>query len=347
VIRIAEILLEPAPDPFWQVLQQVGVEQAVGVLPRRFFDWRESSSDLPWDYGPLALYNQQVQDAGLSLAVIEDNPPMDRIRLGKPGREEEIEHFCTLLRSMGRLGIPVLCYNWMAVLGWLRTSVALPGRGGAKVAAYDHRVLAEAPPAADGAVSEEALWENLRYFLERVVPVAEEAGVALAMHPDDPPLSPIRSIGRIMRTVDAFQRLVELVPSRVNGITLCQGNFTLMTDDLPAAIRRFGEQGKIFFVHFRDVRGTPESFVETFHDEGQTDMLACMRVYRDIGFEGVLRTDHSPMLEGESAAVAGYSQQARLFAIGYVTGLREAAYAEARRAVSAATPAAITTTPAS
>jgi mannonate dehydratase len=328
VIGIAEILLEPAPDPFWQVLRQVGVDHAVGVLPRRFFDWRESRSDVPWDYAPLALYRQQVEDAGLSLAVIEDNPPMDAIRLGRPGREEELEHFCTLLRSMGRLGIPVLCYNWMAVLGWLRTSVARQARGGAKVAAYDDQVLRGAPLTREGDVPEEALWGNLRWFLERVVPVAEEAGVRLAMHPDDPPLSPIRGIGRIMRSVDAFQRLVELVPSEVNGITLCQGNFTLMTDDVPAAIRQFGEQGKIHFVHFRDVRGTPESFVETFHDEGQTDMLACMRAYRDVGFDGVLRTDHSPTLEGDAAEVAGYSQQARLYAIGYVTGLREAAYAD-------------------
>jgi mannonate dehydratase len=328
MIGIAEILLEPGPSPFWAVLRQVGVEQAVGVLPRHFADWREARSDLPWDYAPLAVYKQQVEDAGLSLAVIEDNPPMDSIRLGRPGREEEIEHFCTLIRSMGRLGIPVLCYNWMAVLGWLRTSVALPGRGGAKVAAYDHRVLADAPPPREGAVAEEALWANLELFLRRVVPVAEQAGVRLAMHPDDPPFSPIRSIGRIMRSVEAFQRLLELVPSEANGITLCQGNFTLMTNDVPAAIRQFGEQGKIHFVHFRDVRGEPSSFVETFHDEGQTDMLACMRAYREIGFEGVLRTDHSPTLEGDSAAVAGYSQQARLFAIGYVTGLREAAYAD-------------------
>ena len=327
MIGIAEILLEPGPDRFWKVLRQVGVEQAVGVLPRRFFDWRESRSDLPWDYAPLALYKEQVEAAGLALAVIEDNPPMDCIRLGKPGREEEVEHFCTLLRSMGRLSIPVLCYNWMAVLGWLRTSVARPGRGGATVAAYDHRLLADAPPTREGAVAEEALWDNLRFFLQRVLPVAEEAGVRLAMHPDDPPLSPIRSIGRIMRSVDAFQRLLELVPSEANGITLCQGNFTLMTDDVPSVIRQFGGQGKIFFVHFRDVRGEPSSFVETFHDEGQTDMLACMRTYREIGFDGVLRTDHSPTLEGDSADVAGYSQQARLYAIGYVTGLREAAYA--------------------
>ena len=149
----------------------------------------------------------------------------------------------------------------------------------------------------------------------------------LAMHPDDPPLSPIRGMPRIMRSVDNFQRLVDLVPSEANAITLCQGNFTLMTDDLPAAIRQFGDQGRIAFVHFRDVRGTPEDFLETFHDEGPTDMLACLRAYREVGYDGVLRTDHNPTLEGDSAAVPGYSPLGRLHAIGYVQGLREAVYA--------------------
>src|SRR5207244_11108116 len=110
----------------------------------------------------------------------------------------------------------------------------------------------------------------------------------------------------------ALERLRGRAPSEANGITLCTGNFTLMTDDLPSVIRSFGEQGKILFVHFRDVRGSPESFVETFHDEGQTDMLACMRAYRDIGFEGELRTHHTPTLDGDAAAVAGYSRQALL-----------------------------------
>jgi D-mannonate dehydratase len=116
------------------------------------------------------------------------------------------------------------------------------------------------------------------------VPVAEKAGVKLAMHPDDPPLSPIRGVGRIMRSIDNYQRLVDLVPSPVNGITLCQGNFTLMTSDLPSVIRKFGAQKKIFFVHFRDVRGTVEKFEETWHDAGQTDLLACMRAYRGHGW---------------------------------------------------------------
>jgi mannonate dehydratase len=102
----------------------------------------------------------------------------------------------------------------------------------------------------------------------------------------------------------------------------------LMTDDLPSAIRHFGQQGKIFFVHFRDVRGRPEKFIETFHDEGKTNMLACMQAYRDIGFEGVLRPDHVPTMEGDNNDRPGYSSIGRLFAIGYIKGLREAVYAE-------------------
>ncbi len=331
MIQIAEILLEQAPSPFWRILNQVGVSHAVGVLPRRSFDWRGTAGERPWDYGPLALYKEHVEEASLTLSAIEDSPPMDNIRLGRAGREEEIEQFCTLVRNMGRLGIPVLCYNWMAVLGWIRTRVAVPGRGGALVTAYDHAVFRGAPPTGVGTVSEEQLWQTLRSFLDRVIPVAEDAGVKLAMHPDDPPLSPIRGIARIMRSTEAFQRLVELVPSEANGITFCQGNFRLMTDDVPRAIRQFGEQGKIYFVHFRDVRGTPEAFVETFHDEGQTNMLECMRAYRDIGFEGVLRSDHVPQLEGDTSDVPAYSRDARLQAIGYITGLREAAYGASPR----------------
>jgi mannonate dehydratase len=129
-----------------------------------------------------------------------------------------------------------------------------------------------------------------------------------------------------MRSVENFQRLIDLIPSPVNGITLCQGNFTLMTDNLPAVIRHFGKQDKIFFVHFRDVRGTPEKFVETFHDDGQTDMLACMCAYREIGFDGVCRPDHVPTMAGDSNEQAGYSAVGRLFAIGYLKGLREAVY---------------------
>ncbi|MBI3467670.1 MAG: mannonate dehydratase [Planctomycetes bacterium] len=162
---------------------------------------------------------------------------------------------CDLIRNMGKLEIPVWCYEWMPAFNWLRTDTAIPSRGGALVTGFDRTQIKDGPITEFGDVTEERLWANLKHFLDRVVPIAEQAGVKLAMHPDDPPLSPVRGLGRIMRSVDNYQRLLELVPSPVNGITLCQGNFTLMTDDLPAVIRHFGNQKKIFFVHFRDVRG--------------------------------------------------------------------------------------------
>jgi mannonate dehydratase len=175
-------------------------------------------------------------------------------------------------------------------------------------------------------ISEEELWTNLEYFLKRVVPVAEKANVKLSMHPDDPPITPIKGVSRIMRTIDNYHRLLQLVPSKMNTITMCQGNFTLMTDDLPREIRRFGD--KISFVHFRDVRGVPTKFEETWHDAGKTDMLATMKAYKDINFDGVLRPDHVPTVEGDSNENAGYSAFGRLYAIGYIRGLQQAVYAQ-------------------
>lgn len=320
MFQLAEYF-RPTPDALWKLARQAGVTHAVTMLPRD-----DGGVDPPWSIRPMRRLMEALELAGYEVAAVEASPPMQKIRLGLPGRDEEIEQFSTLVRSMGELGIPVLCYNFMAVFGWLRTHTEVPARGGALVTGYDHSAMLDQPLTEHGSVQEERLWENLRYFLERVVPVAERAGVGLAMHPDDPPLSPIRGIGRIMRSVDGFQRLLDLVPSEANGITLCQGNFALMTDDLPDVIRRFGKQRRIFFVHFRDVRGTAEHFVETFHEQGQTNMLACMRAYLEIGFQGPLRPDHVPTLEGDSNDDPCYSTLGRLLAIGYIQGLGEAVW---------------------
>jgi mannonate dehydratase len=321
MIKIAEVL--PAnPTPLWKMVKQVGVDYVVAPMGA------PAGSEKPWEYMAMLRMKNAFNDGGFEVSVIESRPPLEKAKLGLEGRDEEIDTACQLIENMGRLGIPVWCYEWMSQMNWMRTSVTTPGRGGALVTAFDYEQVKKGPDA-PVPVSEEKLWETLEYFLKRVVPVAEKAGVKLAMHPDDPPLSPIRGVGRIMRSVDNYQRLLDLVPSPVNGIALCQGNFTLMTDDLPGTIRKFGNQGKIFFAHFRDVRGTPEKFQETFHDEGKTDMLACMQAYKDIGFEGVLRPDHVPTMEGDSNDNPSYSAIGRLFAIGYIKGLRQAVYGRA------------------
>ncbi len=324
MIQIAEFLPpDPSDGVLWPIVKQAGIGHAVGGLPAT-----ETLADgeAPWDFMPLLRMKQLYESHGFELAVIEARPPLNNAKRGLPGGEAEIDTVCTLIENMGRLGIPVWCYEWMADFNWVRTNTAVPSRGGSLVSGFDAALLADAPGTEWGALSEETLWGTLEHFLERVVPVAERAGVQLAMHPDDPPLSPLRGVGRIMSSVANYDRLLDLVPSPVNGITVCQGNFRLMTDDLPQTIRHFGGRGKVFFVHMRDVRGTVESFEETWHDDGPTDLFACLEAYRDLGFDGVLRPDHVPTVAGDSNLRPGYSPYGRLFALGYLKGLREAAY---------------------
>ena len=318
-LTLAE-MLPPRPTQLWTLAKQAGVTAAVVTIPD------SPDGPPPWDYMLLLDLKQRFKDAGLDLQVVESAPAsvMEPIKLGLPNRDERIGRFCELVENMGRVGIGVICHNFMAALGPLRTSFTIPGRGGALVMGYDHALMRDAPLTQYGEVTEEQLWENMTAFLQRVVPVAEKAGVKLAVHPDDPPVSPIRGIGRILTRPEAFQRVIDTVPSPANGITMCQGSFGSMNADVPAEIRHFGRQEKIFFVHFRDVEGTPERFVETFHEEGRTDMFEAMRAYYEVGYTGPMRVDHVPTLAGEDNSAPGYEVLGRLYAIGYAKGLMEA-----------------------
>jgi mannonate dehydratase len=342
MIQIAE-LLEPTPTPLWRLVKQAGVTEIVSLLDggEQRSRWLKSGSqdfeprqlevaprgERPWELQALEHMKDAYADYELDLTVIEDTPPLDDVRLGGARRDEQIDWLLDQIRAMGRLGIRTLCYNWLARASWSRTDSDIRLRGGAITNGFDEAKMAEAPPLIEpGSVTPADLWRNFAYFLEAVVPVAEEAGVRLALHPDDPPLAEVRGVPRIMGSPEAFDRVVSTVDSEANGITLCQGNFRLMTDDLPSVIRRFGVQKKIFFVHFRDVAGDAHHFVEVFHDAGPTDMLECMRAYQEVGFDGPMRPDHVPAFEGESGRDFGYATLGRLHAIGYIAGLREATY---------------------
>jgi len=298
---------------------QLGVDGIVAGVPGE-------AKDGVWDYLPWLALRKRIEDAGLKWLVSEGIPIPARVKLGQPGRDEDIDKFLKSLRNMGRAGIPVLCYNWMVGIGWARTSFSSRVRGGALATAYNHAEMERGGVTELGVVQEGELWKTLEYFLKAVVPVAEEENVLLAMHPDDPPLSPVRGIGRIMTSPDNFQRLLDLYPSRVNGITFCQGCFSEMCADVPAAIRHFGKQKKLFFAHFRNVRGSPTDFVELFHDQrdGNADMYQAMKAYMEVGFEGPMRPDHVPAMEGEDTSLHGYSLWGKFMAIGYMRGLMEA-----------------------
>lgn len=327
MIRLA-LVSRPLAETDMRLASQVGVTDIVTTLPGTPL-YPERVQGPAWGYWPLVHLRQQVEDAGLHLSVIEGYQLSDRITLGLPGRDEDLDRVCETIHNMGAAGIPIYCYNFMAVFNWLRTSMTTRGRGGALVSRFDYSQVQNAPLTYAGVVSEERMWDNFAYFLEKALPVAEKAGVKLALHPDDPPMSPVQGLARIMRSVEAFQRVMEMAPSAYNGITFCQGNFAAMGGvDLPATIRRFGGQGKIFFAHFRDVRGSVPAFEETFHDEGQTDMAATMRAYRDIGYDGPMRPDHAPTMEGESNENPGYMVRGKLFALGYMRGLLDAVYSE-------------------
>ena len=206
--------------------------------------------------------------------------------------------------------------------------IARPGKliiflDNGRSAHFDVEAFAATPLVDEGGLEDEQIWDNLRYFLERVVPVAEEAGVKLAIHPDDPPLRNLRGAPRILGNVAAFERLVDVVPSPANGMCFCQGSFALMDVDIPDTIRRLGRHFN--FVHFRDVHGSALKFQECFIDAGKTDMTAAMAAYKAIGYDSVFKIDHSPIMgSSRSDGSDGSPFLGLLHSVGYVQGLLQA-----------------------
>lgn len=302
-----------------------------------------------WPRSSLAHLQDQVSAAGFALAVVESIPIHEDIKLGRPTRDRLIEQYCQSVEHLGALGIAVLCYNFMPIFDWMRTALAMQLDDGSTALAYDHRALQVrdlsrgtgdlpgwgaaydatelgALRAAYHDVDAEQLWDNLAYFLERVVPVAESAGVKLAAHPDDPPW-PIVGLPRILTSGAALERLIGLVDSPANGVTLCTGSLGAAPEnDVPAIARRLGELGRIHFVHCRNVKITGDrQFHESPHlrARGSIDLLAVLRALRETGFDGPMRPDHGRMIWGETGR-PGYGLYDRALGAMYLQGLWEA-----------------------
>ncbi|MBI4877995.1 MAG: mannonate dehydratase [Acidobacteria bacterium] len=317
-MKLAEVY-GPKPDARAKLATQIGVRHviltaasALSRIPRaRYY---ETLDKIKADYKAL----------GMTIAGVESHPvPAEKIKLGVDGRDEEIENYRAAIEALGKAGIPVLCYNWMAGLGWYRTNTKAPERGGALTSEFDNAEAIKQGPTRWGEISEEKLWGNLEYFLKAVIPVAEKAGVKMALHPDDPPISPLRGIGRILISAKNYRRVLNIVPSPVNGITFCQANFRAMGEDIGALAREWCRQKKIFFVHYRDIQGQGPRFRETFHDNGPTDMARMLQIYHQNGFDGPIRPDHAPTLEGESNDNPGYAMVGKVFAFGYMKGIMD------------------------
>jgi mannonate dehydratase len=298
-----------------------------------------------WTLERLLAYKAQVEAAGFTLDVIESIPVAEAIKLGLPERDSLIDAYCESIRNMGRAGIPILCYNFMPVFDWMRTEMIynLPDASvvtryvNAAMLAYDLSQGMETRVAWTKGFSgdeiqtalreyeqidEEALLENFAYFLRRIVPVAEESGVYLALHPDDPPWS-ILGLPRIVCNAASIQRVLDVIDSPHHGLTFCTGSLgTLEENDLPAMVRQFAP--RIRFVHMRNVLRTgAQDFYEVAHPTecGSVDMGAVMQALVEIGYSGPIRPDHGRRIWNEVVPRTGYGLYDRALGAMYLHGL--------------------------
>ena len=342
----------PVKHPLWRLCLQMGITEVIVKVNPDLTGLPD-----PWKYDTLKKIVDGLAAEGLTVVGLEGDPfDMSPIKeygeqgTGNGEREEALAHYRELLESMGRLGIKLLCYNFMVGTGWARTGVR-EGRGGAKATYFS---LAETPTL-PLKLTKDQVWENYEYFIKSVMPTAEKCGVRMGLHPDDPCLDSLGGYARIFGSVEAYDRAYAIYPSPSNAVTFCQANFKLMFSDVPsqtaepnssadsassrlcvrnnptetlcAFARHFGK--RIAFIHVRDVEGDKTDFTELFHDQGDTDQFALMRTYRELDLDVPVRGDHVPEMEGDRKlvedAIPGYFNMGRLFANGYLKALLKGA----------------------
>ncbi len=314
------------------VLAAFGVNYICSRLP-------SAKMDDAWSVDSLTKLRERVEKFGLTLDMVPlpmSSNPIDRfenpnIMLGKsPERDREIDDVCQMIRNASRAGIPSLKYN-MTLLGVVRTE-STPGRGGSRYSTFRYDEAKQDPPLTQaGVVGADAYWERITYFLERVIPVAEEHKVRMCCHPQDPGMPPgkgYRGVETVLGSVEGLKKFVGIKASPYHGLNFCQGTVSEMLEkpgeQIFDVIRYFGTRKKIFNVHFRNIRGHFLNFQETFIDDGDVDMLKAMRVYKEVGFDGMMMPDHVPVIPGDARSVQGFA-----FAFGYIKALIAAVSAEA------------------
>ncbi|MCM1989157.1 mannonate dehydratase [Oceanirhabdus seepicola] len=302
-----------------------------------------------WTIEKIMELKKKVEDKGLALEVIESVPVHEDIKLGLPTRARYIENYKQTLRNLGQAGIKVVCYNFMPVFDWTRSSLDYELKDGSNSLIYEEETVQKMNPLNGDLelpgwdtsygkgglkglleqyqnVTEENLWDNLKYFLKQIIPVAEIADIKMAIHPDDPPWS-IFGLPRIITNKENLERFINLVDSPYNGITLCSGSLGVSSkNDIPELVRYFGAKGRIHFAHVRNIKITGEkSFEEASHNskDGSLDMYEIMKAYSDINFEGPLRPDHGRMIWGETGR-PGYGLYDRALGATYINGIWEA-----------------------
>jgi mannonate dehydratase len=317
------LLCENVPDVSDRTLRwaaQLGLQAL--ALPGRLADPEGKGY---WTEAGCRTVAERVEAAGLRVGIMMFNLS-PQVVWGRPGRDEGIEHMRRSIRAAGAAGYPVVEYNFYnhrAVEGYGQR----PGRGGCRYTDYeDARLQALGPdpqmPDPAGLTAEET-WAHLEYLLRAVVPVADEVGVRLALHPNDPPVPAFRGVAQPLRSLADFERLIETVDSPANCLFMDTGVVTEMGEDAAAAIRTFGARDRIGFVHYRNVRvDVPsERYTEVFFDEGDGDMAACMAAFAATGYTGAVEPDHTPGIDGDTADTwIGWA-----FAVGQIRALRDAA----------------------
>jgi mannonate dehydratase len=297
-----------------------------------------------WSVEELQALRNECDEAGLAIEGLENVPAEHfwKIQRGAPGRDEQIENYQRTIRNMGRTGYTLLGYNFLPTYVW-RTDMNARGRGDAAVTAFDASTAAEGNALADYKLSsappiEEPLpaarmWENYQYFIDAVLPVAEEAGVRLALHPDDPPVTEM--LGGCERIISSPAGIAEAYKraqgSPAWGLNFCLGTVSEMGGQsaVNEVIDLLGPGGRIFYVHFRDVRGTVPEFAECFLGEGNLDPAEVVRRLHAVGFDGFLIDDHVPAMVGDidtwgDTSPQAYCSRGRAHAIGYLQGVLNA-----------------------